>query len=257
MDICVEGLSVMLGERLVLQNVNLEIPSGLSVAIVGESGVGKTTLLRILAGLVEPTCGKVAIGGGRPADLYGSTKLAFLYQEANLWLHLTVRQNLELVYKINDIAINHEHISAQIRTVGLQNAENLWPHQLSAGMKARAAIARALCLPPKVLLMDEPFAALDPARRSDLNTEIRKRCRSLHATSVWVTHDVVESLVFSDMVIALPRSGSVRTFDTRALPHVEDTGALPAPVRNIRDEILTLISGAESGLRRSITVAPQ
>lgn len=239
-------MTVVLGGNPILTQLSVEIPEGLSVAIVGQSGTGKTTLLRAIAGLIKPTSGRVLIGDNAPEDLYGSAKLAFLFQEAYLWQHLTVRQNLELVFRVHRRPIDEEHLISQLNTVGLRDAADLYPFQLSVGMKARSAIARALCIPPHVLLMDEPFAGLDPVRRSELNKTIRNTCRSLGATSIWVTHDVVEAIMFADYVIAMAPSKVVELFDTRSLPEVEDAGNLPAAVRSLRDQIIGVTWGIPS-----------
>ncbi len=145
----IEALTVILGNAPVLQNLSILVPEGAAVAIVGQSGTGKTTLLRAIAGLIAPSGGRILIGGNPPEALYGSAKLAFLFQEAYLWQHLTVRQNLQLVYNVHNLQVNIEHVNRQLETVGLSAAADLFPFQLSVGMKARAAIARALCLPPK------------------------------------------------------------------------------------------------------------
>ncbi|MDL2355537.1 MAG: ATP-binding cassette domain-containing protein [Pseudomonadota bacterium] len=248
MQIDIHQLSVKLGGQTVLHGVDLSIPSGSAVALVGQSGTGKTTLLRTMAGLIEPDGGQVLIDSQPPAFHYGSTHLAFLFQKATLWQHLSLRANLELVYELHGRVIDHAHIDAQLAMVGLSAAAALFPYQLSVGMAARAAIARALCLPPRVLLMDEPFAALDPVRRATLNTTIRATCRRLGATSVLVTHDVVEALQYADLVIVLAPSHSVDVFDTRALPTIDDAGNLPAPVRALRDRILANAMSAPAGL---------
>jgi NitT/TauT family transport system ATP-binding protein len=234
---------VTLGGNPVLRDLSFAVPEGLSVAIVGQSGTGKTTLLRAIAGLIKPTSGEVFIDGSAPAELYGSAKLAFLFQEAYLWQHLTVRQNLELIYQVHRRPVDETHLISQLKTVGLQDATDLYPFQLSVGMKARAAIARALCLPPQVLLMDEPFAGLDPVRRTELNKTIQTTCHRLGATSLWVTHDVVEALMFGDLVMAMAPSKVIELFDTRSLPHVTDAGILPEPVRSLRDRIISVTSG--------------
>lgn len=251
MRIEIENLSITLGECEVLAGINLDIESGRSVAVVGKSGVGKTTLLRAIAGLIVPTIGCIRIGSSPPEAYYGSAKLAFLFQQAYLWQHLTVRQNLELLYQLHGRPVDWPHICAQLDAVDLRDAESLYPFQLSAGMKARAAIARALCLPPQVLLMDEPFAALDPVRRADLNQKVQQTCQAMGATTVWITHDVVEALMFADRIVVVASPSNVASFDTATLPIVNDPGNLPLQTRDLRDRIIAACWGesASSALR--------
>lgn len=243
MHIKINHLNVLLGEREVITGLNLEIPSGTSVAIVGKSGVGKTTLLRVIAGLITPDAGRVLIDGAVPESFFGSAKLAYLFQRAHLWQHLTVRNNLRLIYELHGRAVDETHIDLQLEAVDLSDAQQLHPFQLSAGMKARAAIARVLCLPPQVLLMDEPFAQLDPIRRLDLNRLIHRTCQQIGATTVWVTHDVSEALMFADRIVAVTAPRNIAIFDTTELPHIEDAGDLPGAVRDLRDRIIAACWG--------------
>jgi ABC-type nitrate/sulfonate/bicarbonate transport system ATPase subunit len=238
MQIEVDNLCIELAKRPILTAFDLVVQSGMSVAILGRSGVGKTTLLRAIAGLIPPCSGAVRIGGQSPQYYYGSAKIGFLFQRAYLWQHLTVRQNLELVYQIHARPIDHNQIEKQLAAVDLLEVASLHPFQLSAGMKARAAIARALCLPPQVLLMDEPFAALDPLRRTALNRTIRGTARELEATTVWITHDVIEALMFADRIVVLNGTPEPQIFDTTTVPPVLDPGQLRESTRTLRDRII-------------------
>lgn len=246
MKVDVQNVTVILGTQNVIQDFNLSVEAGISVAIVGQSGTGKTTLLRTIAGLIKPSVGKVLINSLPPESLYGTANLAFLFQEAYLWQHLTVQQNLELVFKIYGRDTDYKHIKSHLDSVGLWDARNNYPYQLSVGMKARTAIARAMCFPPQVLLMDEPFASLDPVRRADMNKIIKKTCKQIHATSIWVTHDVVEAILFADVVIAISPFKTFKIFDTTKLPRIDDSGCLPLSIRNLRDQIIDITSKENS-----------
>lgn len=238
MHIEIEKLGIVLGNRKVLSGIDLQVESGSSVALVGKSGIGKTTLLRAIGGLIVPHSGCIRIGGVRPEELYGTAKLALLFQQACLWQHLTVRENLELLYRLHRRRIDRAHIGKQLKAVDLEEAASLYPYQLSTGMKARATIARALCIPPEVLLMDEPLAALDPVRRVDLSRVLRNTCQFIGATAIWITHDVVEALTLADRIIVVASASNVMSFDTRSLPVVSDSGNLPERTRELRDRII-------------------
>lgn len=238
MQIELKNLQLRFGKTTVIQNLSVAIPPGSAVAVVGPSGAGKTSLLRIIAGLLPASHGCALLDGKPASHYYGTTQLAFLFQEACLCPHLTIRQNLELTYWAHKRRTDKAQISRQLEVVGLTGAASNYPHEISIGMKARVAIARMLCLPPDILLMDEPFAALDPVRRYELNTEIGARCRELGATSIWVSHDVVEALMFADIIVGLNSHGEHRYYDLAEMPPVEDTGALPEKTRVLRDRII-------------------
>lgn len=240
MKVDIQNISVIFNGLHVIKNFSLIIDAGTSVAIVGQSGTGKTTLLRTIAGLIKPSEGRVLIDSSSPESLYGTTNISFLFQEAYLWQHLTIQKNLELIFQIYNKEIDIDRIKDHLDSVGLWNSRDYYPHQLSVGMKARTAIARAMCFPPQVLLMDEPFASLDPVRRTDMNEIMKKTCRQLSATSIWVTHDVVEAILFADIVVAISPSQSFDVFDTKPLPTGKDSNYLPLDIRNLRDKIISV-----------------
>lgn len=247
MKVDIESLAVSLGGRAVLHNLSLSIPSGASAAVVGVSGVGKTTLLRCVAGLLPPTRGRVLVDGREPAGLYGRGAMAFLFQEACLWRHLTAQQTLELTFELYGRQPGKGEIEELLARVGLSGFGAYYPHQMSVGMKARLAIARAFCVSPSLLLMDEPFAGLDPLRRLDLNRQVQTMRREAGCTVIWVTHDVVEALQFATHVIALPHgSQTTELTDLGCLPGIEDGANLSAEALAMRDRLLETIVGRPS-----------
>ena len=238
MQIDIQGLNLVLDGNLILRDLDVQVPAGSAVAVVGPSGVGKTSLLRVVAGLTPPTSGRVLLNGKPPGHYHGEGRLSFLFQETCLCPHLTIRQNLELVYWASRLVPDTAQIERQLGAVGLVKDGGKYPHECSVGMRARAAIARSLCLPPGLLLMDEPFAALDPIRRLELNRSVAKSRREQGITLVWVSHDVVEALMFADFILGLNSRGGNRWYDRRSVESIEDAGALPASARRLRDEII-------------------
>jgi ABC-type nitrate/sulfonate/bicarbonate transport system ATPase subunit len=240
----IDDLAVSLGGRAVLHNLTLSIPPGASTAIIGASGAGKTTLLRCVAGLLAPTAGTVLVDGREPANLYGKGAMAFLFQEACLWRHLTAQQTLELTFELYGRSAKNGEVAGLLARVGLSGFGNYHPHQMSVGMKARLAIARAFCVAPSLLLMDEPFAALDPLRRLDLNRQVQTMRREAGCTVLWVTHDVVEALQFATHVIALPHGPrETQLIDLGSLSAIEDGANLPPDALAMRDRLLETIVG--------------
>jgi ABC-type nitrate/sulfonate/bicarbonate transport system ATPase subunit len=247
----IESLAVSLGGRAVLHNLTLSIPKGSSTAIVGASGAGKTTLLRCVAGLLPPTSGRVLVDSREPACLYGQGAMAFLFQEACLWRHLTAQQTLELTFDLYGRKPGQEEVAGLLARVGLSGFGGYYPHQMSVGMKARLAIARAFCVSPSLLLMDEPFAALDPLRRLDLNRQVQTMRLEAGCTVMWVTHDVVEALQFATHIIALPHgSRPTQLIDLGNLPRIEDGANLPPEALAMRDRLLETIVGQHSPTER-------
>lgn len=195
--------------KQVLQNISFDLEKGNTLAIVGASGCGKSTLLRIISGILPCTNSNqsyISIDGMTPDQYRQTGKLAFMFQEATLMPHLTVRQNIELPIKIKG-SNDPQKITDLIKAVGLEEYANYLPKQLSGGMKTRVALARAFVTEPELLLLDEPFSALDIGWKSDLY----KRLVSLsHTTIVIVTHDVQEAILLADKIIVLNRKGSIQ-----------------------------------------------
>ena len=194
------GRDYSVGDRRVtaLADIDLKLPAGSFTTVVGRSGCGKTTLLRVLAGLVEPTAGRLALADGR------RPRVGCVFQEPRLMPWLTVARNVGfgLVGRMAR-AEAADRVAAAIDLVGLGAFSEARPHQLSGGMAQRVAIARALVLEPELLLLDEPFAALDAFTRRALQQQLSEIWRLRRPTVVFVTHDVEEAVLLGETVIEL------------------------------------------------------
>ncbi|HEV8308374.1 MAG TPA: ABC transporter ATP-binding protein [Methylomirabilota bacterium] len=196
---------------LVLDGISLTIQDNEFVTLVGRSGCGKTTLLNIIAGLVAPTTGEVRVDGRRVTGP-GQGK-GMVFQQHALFPWLTALQNVEFGCKSRGMPAGPRHEVARqlIELVGLRGAEHKYPLELSGGMQQRVAIARALALDPEILLMDEPFGALDELTRIEMQEELLRVWSTRKKTVVFVTHSISEALVLSDRVVVLTaRPGRIR-----------------------------------------------
>lgn len=195
----------------VLANINLAIEQGEFVAIVGASGCGKSTLLRLLAGLDADYEGDI-VWQGRRVQAPGLDR-GIVFQEHRLFPWMTVEQNIALAFEATGLSTRErrERVAAQIATVGLTGFEQAYPHQISGGMSQRVAIARALVLRPRLLLLDEPFGALDALTRLRLQQELQRLWEREGLTTVLVTHDVEEAVFLADRIVVMnARPGTVR-----------------------------------------------
>jgi sulfonate transport system ATP-binding protein len=200
--VSIHGVSRVFGERgdpvPVLRGIDLETRAGEFVAVLGASGCGKSTLLRLIAGLDTPTSGSIAIGGRTVTDC--DPRCAMVFQEPRLLPWRNVAQNVALGARGVPDA---EPPAAMLDRVGLAGSERAWPHQLSGGMAQRVGLARAFVRKPAVLLLDEPFAALDAFTRLQMGDLLREVCRDRSRTVLLVTHDVDEALRLADRVVLL------------------------------------------------------
>jgi NitT/TauT family transport system ATP-binding protein len=204
---------------LALTEINLTVQPREFISIIGQSGCGKTTLLRILAGLIKPTSGEVKAEGrslwtGESRDRVTISKLGLVFQEANLFPWYTVEENISLPLKLRGVAKSERVARAQdlCGLVGLTGFEKNYPRELSGGMRQRTAIARALSYRPGILLMDEPFGALDALTRDKMNLELQRIAEATEATVVLVTHSINEAVFLADRVVLLtPRPGRIRS----------------------------------------------
>lgn len=189
---------------VILDDINLGIEAGEFVSLIGPSGCGKSTLLRLISGLTPSTEGEIVIDGMTPEK--ARSEMAYIFQEANLLPWLRVQKNVELALKISGHVDKHrrkEIADTMIDLVGLSDARDRFPHQLSGGMRMRVSIARALSLSPRILLLDEPFGALDEMTRDRLNEEILEIRSKVNWTAFFVTHSVSEAVFLSSKIVVL------------------------------------------------------
>jgi NitT/TauT family transport system ATP-binding protein len=212
-----------------LAGIDLEIADGSFVSLVGPSGCGKSTLLKVVADLMPPTRGRVTIGGAAPAELRRLGRIGLVFQQANLMPWLRVVDNIRLLRDlVRDRApgtppISSAAVDELIGGVGLQGFAAKYPHQLSGGMQQRVAIARALALDPAVLLMDEPFAALDEITRDRMAFELMRIWHRYRKTVLFVTHSLAEAVFLSDRVVLMSaRPGRVHSIFEVDLPRPRD-----------------------------------
>ncbi|HVG39710.1 MAG TPA: ATP-binding cassette domain-containing protein, partial [Pyrinomonadaceae bacterium] len=182
-------------------DLNFTIQRGETIVLLGESGSGKTTTLRLINRLLLPTRGVVTVEGKSTGE-WDAIRLrrltGYVIQEAGLFPHFTVEKNVGLIPTLEnwEAARVHERASEMLRLVGLEPARfaDRYPHELSGGQRQRVGVARALAADPPILLLDEPFGALDPLTRADLQREFTELCRRLKKTAIFVTHDLREAL---------------------------------------------------------------
>ena len=213
-----------------LTGVNLDIAKGEFLVLLGPSGCGKTTLLRIVAGLLKSTEGTVEVGG-QPLWLDGRRndrvmeELGVVFQDANLFPWLSIEDNIALPLKLRGVgkAERRRRAAELCELVGIKGFEKRWPRELSGGMRQRAAIARALSCKPQILLMDEPFGALDAMTRDQMNLELQRIWLESGCTIILVTHSIREAVFLADRVLLLsPRPGRMDTLTTIDIPRPRD-----------------------------------
>ncbi len=234
---------------LAIDRISLSVTEGEFVCIVGPSGCGKSTLLNIVAGLDHPTGGE-ALFAGRPIDKPGRERIV-VFQEPALYPWLNVRSNVELGLKIAGIRRSERKRLADryISLVNLRRFERAYIHELSGGMKQRAQLARALAVEPRMLLMDEPFAALDAQTRDVLQQELQEITARLRTTVIFVTHNVREAVILADRVVVMtPAPGKLKTEIPIPLPRPRgpDSHAVVDLAARVRAELQHDIYAAQS-----------
>lgn len=236
---------------IALQDLSCQIAGGTFIALVGPSGCGKSTLLRTLGGLVAPTAGRIAIGGASPDEARVARLVSFVFQQPVLLPWYTARQNIELPLRVFGWPAPRRHAAAAqvLDLVGLTRFANSYPAQLSGGMQQRVALARALSFEPAVLLMDEPFGALDEITRERLNVELLRIWSATQATAVFVTHALAEAAFLADRVLVLgTQPGRILADVPIVLPRPRTAELLE------QDAFLHTVAGLRRQLNRS---APQ
>lgn len=204
--ITVRGANKHYGDFAALDNVDFVVPSGSLTALLGPSGSGKSTLLRAIAGLDEPDTGTITINGRDVTHVPPQKRgIGFVFQHYAAFKHLTVRDNVAFGLKIRKKpkAEIKERVDNLLEVVGLAGFQTRYPSQLSGGQRQRMALARALAVDPEVLLLDEPFGALDAKVREDLRAWLRRLHDEVHVTTVLVTHDQAEALDVADRIAVL------------------------------------------------------
>ncbi len=218
MGILVENVSKHFGSFQAVDQVNLEIKSGSLVALLGPSGSGKSTLLRLIAGLETPDIGNIWITGKNAThQSVQDRQIGFVFQHYALFKHLTVRKNIAFGLEIRKTppAKVKARVEELLALIHLEGMGDRYPSQLSGGQRQRVALARALAVQPQVLLLDEPFGALDAKVRKDLRAWLRRLHDEVHVTTVFVTHDQEEAMEVADEIVVMNK-GQVEQVGTPA-----------------------------------------
>ena len=213
---------------LVLQDIRLSVAPQRVLALLGASGCGKSTLLNIIAGLVKPERGQVCFSGVPAAAFRDWRSIGYMFQDERLLPWRTTRRNVEFALEAGDMPREERRsrAAAVLKLVGLDAFENVFPYQLSGGMRSRVALARSLVTEPRILLMDEPFSKLDAQTRAHMHAELLRIHALSPLTIVFVTHDVEEAVVLADEVCVLaPRPGRVREIVPIPTPRPRDSTA--------------------------------
>jgi len=256
-EVAVDGVSKQFRNgALALRNISMRVDKGEFISLLGPSGCGKSTLLRLVSGLTHPTSGAVKVNGMTPAG--ARALMSFIFQDATLLPWRTVEQNVGLGLELEHAArsVRREKVAKMLELVGLTHVATRFPRQLSGGMKMRVSIARALVSRPRILLLDEPFAALDEMSRDRLNEELLRLYREEQWTVLFVTHSVAEAVFLSTRIVVLaPHPGRIahvvpvelpwpRTAELRLTPAFEhEVSRISRLLRGVQAEALAADGG--------------
>ena len=212
-------------EVIALQDINLEIVSGEFISLIGPSGCGKSTLMRLVGDLLQPTSGELLVNGKTPADARSDRDYGMVFQDATLYDWRNVARNVQLPLEVMGYSKADRHKRAQemLEMVELGAFAKHFPWQLSGGMQQRVSIARALVFDPSILLMDEPFGALDEFTRERMNLELLRIWEQTRKTIIFVTHSISEAVFLSSRIVVMsPRPGRITEIVNNELPYPRD-----------------------------------
>lgn len=218
-----------------LQNVNLTIKRGEFISLVGPSGCGKTTLLRTIADLQKPTSGIISVRGQYPREVRMQKKFGIVFQNPVLYEWRTVRRNVCMPMELLRLPKKHRtaRVTEMLELVGLNEFGQKYPRELSGGMQQRVGIARALAIDPEILLMDEPFSALDEFTKEKLHMDLQNIWMKTNKTIVFVTHSIQEAVFLSDRIVVLsPHPGRVSAIVNVPLPRIRELSVRDTPEFN-------------------------
>jgi sulfate/thiosulfate transport system ATP-binding protein len=244
MSIVVEDVTKRFGDFTALEDVSITVPDGSLTALLGPSGSGKSTLLRVIAGLERADSGRVLVGGSDVTDQSVQQRdIGFVFQHYAAFKHMTVRDNIAFGLRIRKTPRDRirDRVKELMHLVQLQGMAHRYPSQLSGGQRQRMALARALAVEPKVLLLDEPFGALDARVRKELRTWLRRLHDEVHVTTIFVTHDQEEAMDVAEQIVCMnegrvEQAGAPR--DLYEQPQTEFVMSFIGPVNRLGDSFV-------------------